>query len=75
MFTLAVQRGWMTANPALGIKRAYKSDPNANREWRPEELEAVKSRAPLHLRTAYMIAPRRLPQPEHRPCGVVELST
>ena len=37
MFTLAVQRGWMTANPALGIKRAYKSDPNANREWRPEE--------------------------------------
>jgi integrase len=56
MFTLAAQRGWMTANPAIGIKRAYKADPNANREWRPEEWEAVWSRAPLHLRTAYMIA-------------------
>jgi integrase len=56
MFTLAVQRGWMTANPALGIKRAYKSDANANREWRPEEWSTVLSSAPLHLRTAYMIA-------------------
>jgi integrase len=55
-FTLAVQRGWMSANPAKGIKRAYKSDPNANREWRPEEWTAVMTRAPLHLQTAYMIA-------------------
>jgi integrase len=56
MFTLAVQRGWMAANPALGIKRAYKSDPNANREWLPEEWQTVMERAPLALRIAYMLA-------------------
>jgi integrase len=56
MFTLAVERGWMPINPALGVKKGYKPDKNANREWRPEEWEAVMARAPLHLRTAYMIA-------------------
>ena len=56
MFTLAVQRNWMTTNPAMGVKRAYKSDSNANREWRPEEWKIVMVRAPLHLRIAYMIA-------------------
>jgi integrase len=56
MFTLAVERGWMPVNPALGVKKGYKPDPNANREWRPEEWDAAMARAPLHLRTAYMIA-------------------
>jgi integrase len=56
MFTLAVERGWMPINPALGVKKGYKSDPNANREWRPEEWDAAMARAPLHLRTAYMLA-------------------
>ena len=56
MFTLAVQRGWMPANPALGMKRTYKSDPNANREWAPDEWKIVMERAPLHLRIAYMLA-------------------
>lgn len=56
MFNLAVQRGWMPTNPALGIKRAYKSDPNANREWRPEEWQTVLERAPLALKIAYMLA-------------------
>lgn len=52
MFTLAVQRGWMKANPALGMKRTYKSDPNANREWTPDEWKIVMGRAPLHLHIA-----------------------
>ncbi|MFZ5713080.1 MAG: tyrosine-type recombinase/integrase [Bradyrhizobium sp.] len=56
MFALALPRGWMKINPALGIKRASKTDPHANREWRPEEWETVMARAPEHLRTAYMIA-------------------
>lgn len=56
MFTQAAKRGKMPANPAMGIDRAGKPDPNANREWRPEEWETVMARAPLHLRTAYMIA-------------------
>jgi integrase len=55
-FKLAVQRGWMPSNPALGIEKGYKSDPNANREWRPEEWDAVMARASLQLRTAYMLA-------------------
>jgi integrase len=56
MFTAAAKRGKMTANPAMGIDRASKPNKNANREWRPEEWKIVMERAPLHLRTAYMIA-------------------
>jgi integrase len=56
MFVLAIQRGWMVTNPAQGIKRAYKADPNANREWKPEEWETVRKMAPAHLMTAYMVA-------------------
>lgn len=56
MFTLAVQRRWMKANPAHGIKRAYKSNADANREWLPEEWQTVMSRAPQQLRIAYMLA-------------------
>lgn len=56
MFALAVQRGWMNINPALGIKRASKTNPEANREWRPEEWKTVMSRARPELKTAYMLA-------------------
>jgi len=56
MFSLAIPRGWMVANPATGIKRAYKPDPNANREWRPEEWQVVMERAPMALKIPYMLA-------------------
>jgi integrase len=56
MFALALPRGWMKINPALGIKRASKTDPHANREWRPEEWETVMAHAPTQLKTAYMVA-------------------
>jgi integrase len=56
MFKLAVQRGWMPTNPALGVEKAYKPDKNANREWRPEEWDAVMARVSLQLRVAYMLA-------------------
>jgi hypothetical protein len=56
MFSLAIPRGWMPLNPASGIKRAYKADPNANREWRPEEWKVVMERAPMALKIAYMLA-------------------
>lgn len=56
MFTAAIKRGKMAANPAIGMDRASKPNKNANREWRPEEWEVVMARAPLHLRIAYMIA-------------------
>jgi integrase len=56
MFGQAVKRGKMTNNPAKGIERVRKSDPNANREWCPAEWLTVIERAPAHLRTAYMLA-------------------
>jgi len=56
MFSAAVKRQKMPSNPALGVERIHKTDPNANREWRPEEWEIVIAQAPLPLRTAYMIA-------------------
>ena len=49
MFALAVPRGWMKSNPATGIKHAYTPDPNANREWLPEEWRTVIERAPPAL--------------------------
>jgi integrase len=56
MFALALPRGWMKINPALGIKRASKTDPHANREWRPEEWQTVMARARDALKTPYMLA-------------------
>jgi integrase len=56
MFKQAVQRGWMTTNPAVGVERVSQPDKNANREWRPEEWLAIAQRAPRALLTAYMIA-------------------
>jgi hypothetical protein len=56
MFAQAVKRGKMPSNPARGIERAHETDPNANREWRPEEWATVIDAAPLPLRTAYMLA-------------------
>lgn len=56
MFKQAVQRGWMSSNPAQGIERAYQPDPNANREWRPEEWKVVFDAAPLALKITYMLA-------------------
>ena len=38
------------------MDRVSKPNKNANREWRPKECEVVMARAPLHLKTAYMIA-------------------
>jgi integrase len=56
MFGQAVKRGKMTGNPAKGIERVRKSDPNANREWHPAEWLMVMDLAPPHLKTAYMLA-------------------
>lgn len=56
MFKAGTKRGKMGSNPARGIDRVRKSDPNANREWQPAEWQAVMALAPAHLKTAYMIA-------------------
>jgi integrase len=56
MFTAATKRGKMTSNPAIGIDRISKPDPNANREWRPEEWSAVWEHASLKFRIVFMLA-------------------
>lgn len=56
MFKLGVKRRWMKSNPALGVESGYTPNPNSNREWRPDEWQAVITRAPQYLKTAYMIA-------------------
>lgn len=56
MFTQAVKRGKMSGNPAYAIDKAHKPNPNANREWRPEEWQTVMGLAPLALKIAYMLA-------------------
>lgn len=56
MFSAAVKRGKVPNNPAKGIERVRKADPNANREWAPAEWQTVIERAPPALRTAYMLA-------------------
>lgn len=56
MFGAAVKVGKMPNNPAKGIERVNKTDPNANREWHPWEWEVVMERAPLALKITYMLA-------------------
>jgi integrase len=56
MFTQAAKRGKMRGNPALGIDKAHKADPNANREWMADELAAAIAEAPEHLRIVMLIA-------------------
>lgn len=56
MFTQAVKRGKLASNPAIGMERGHKSDPQSNREWRPDEWESVRSLAPLRLKIALMLA-------------------
>jgi integrase len=56
MFTQAVKRGKMPTNPAYAIDQAHKPNPNANREWRPEEWQTVMEHAPMALKIPYMLA-------------------
>lgn len=56
MFTLAVRRKLMRSNPARGVERVSRNDPNANREWSPNEFETVLSAAPDYLKTPLLLA-------------------
>lgn len=56
MFKHGTKRGKMAGNPALGVENIHKADPNANREWRPEEFAAAFAAAPLKHQIIMMIA-------------------
>jgi hypothetical protein len=55
MFTQAVRRSnktGMTINPCGGMDKAHEADPNANREWHPEEWTIAVERAPMEIKIA-----------------------
>jgi len=56
MFRQAVRRGKMTINPCLGMDKAHEADPNANREWHPEEWTVALERAPMEIKIPLMLA-------------------
>lgn len=56
LFSEAVKRGKMPLNPARGIDKANKSDPNANREWTRDEFVAAIAGAPAEIKTPLMLA-------------------
>jgi hypothetical protein len=56
MFRQAVRRGKMDFNPCLGMDKAHAADPNANREWEPEEMQFVRENAPLEVLIPIMLA-------------------
>ena len=56
MFGYAVERRKMPSNPCIGMRKAHKADPNANREWYPEEWKAAIEAAPMEIKTAMMLA-------------------
>ncbi len=56
LFRQAVKRGKMPFNPCLGMDKAHKSDPNANREWEADELQYVRDNAPLEVLIPVMLA-------------------
>lgn len=56
MFTEAVKRKKMATNPAKGIDKAHKADPNANREWTQAEWKAAAAKAPAHVLIPLMLA-------------------
>jgi hypothetical protein len=56
MFRQAVKRGKMPFNPCLGMDKAHTADPNANREWEPEEWDFAREHAPLEVKICLFLA-------------------
>lgn len=56
IFRTACDAGRMKSNPALGVKRLYKANKDANRAWKPDEWETAIRLAPAHLRAPLAIA-------------------
>lgn len=56
MFKQGVKRGKMLSNPCLGMDKAHKADPNANREWYQGEFPAAFERAKMEIKIALMLA-------------------
>lgn len=56
MFSQAVKRNKMPANPALRMGKIHRADPNANREWLAYEWQYVRGAAPMEVLIPLMVA-------------------
>jgi hypothetical protein len=56
IFKEAAKVGKITTNPAAGVEKLHKADPNANHEWRADEVALALAFAPVHLLTPLMLA-------------------
>ena len=56
MFGYAVERRRMPVNPCLGMKKAHRADPNANREWLKHEWEFVRANVPMEILIPCIVA-------------------
>lgn len=56
MFKEGIKRGKADHNPASGLGKLHKADPEANHEWRAAEYAAAIQRAPQHLLAPLIIA-------------------
>lgn len=56
VFRTAVDGRKLKANPALGVKRLYKSSAGANRAWTEKEYHTTLAIAPSHVRLPLIIA-------------------
>jgi integrase len=56
MFKQGTKRGKLLANPCLGMDKAHKADPNANREWFAGEFPAAIARAKMEIQIPLMLA-------------------
>jgi integrase len=50
------KRTGLRSNPCIGMRKVHTADPNANREWYPDEWKAAIEAAPQEIRTAMMLA-------------------
>ncbi|HEV7293063.1 MAG TPA: tyrosine-type recombinase/integrase [Devosia sp.] len=56
IFREAMEKGLMKSNPALGVRRLYRANKDANRRWSEKEWVKAFVAAPPHLRGVLAIA-------------------
>jgi len=56
MFSQGVKRKRIPTNPARGMDKAHKANPNSNREWLADEVSVALAEAPVHLKTILYLA-------------------
>lgn len=56
LFKFGVKKRMMMINPAAGVEKIHAADPNANHEWRRDEVMVALALAPRHVLTPLLLA-------------------